>query len=1351
MATTLSNNISKWPIGVFKYNLGNIWETLSKNIGKFGEYDGYSTPIGYLANPYYNEERNDSFFKNDNAKKNSNNYLDYVKQVHNVNISNINNTLQTWRDIDNDRIITRTIDSLDTVIDNVSNTSLTVSDTDTLLGDFSTYYLGVSMRDSYTANSKKSRIKNGISSDINSYFGINEQSHENGNIFNRYIIDENTGRLNYYIHNTTSPIYNKYYQNIGTESGKWRNYYQLLSVTNNVTKSYLYGSIFGLDLVDELGLYSGVLNINALGTTLSIENYLSNNHSRYTLFNTYFDKIIGSFGSVSYFTDSNSNVIRYKLNDIGNYTLNSSTLYEYGESQLPDESDGGHSIREYKSNAGVAHGIYDTDISEYNNSDLISKTNTAFQNGQYRTLISRFYGNALDEKSASEINTAVDKWTNVYGISHGRNLLKKIPSTENTYVDPYCRVWTYHHQYHRLLDAIRPFSNANANGKTSIMTQRDLTGGESDSGSTYHWNLFSSRGNGNNFSIGRDRLDDYGVINKNNGLVNFAPIKNGKVSSFGLFEGDNKKDVDIKKCMFSIENLAWKGKIGHEGKYRLSDEQTGPLGGRIMWFPPYNMKINENSTANWISTDFIGRGEPIITYTNTNRRGSIQFSILIDHPSVVDYWRLSHKPENGNGEEDTINGDEQTLLRFFAGCDILIPQPFSLESKPIEKKKEDVVQPKKEETYKKIVFFVFFPNNYSGMDDYPNANARHTNINAIQYLLNGLGTQMMINTSLSQNLVDIPTDISTVYKYNNQTVGGYETRIGNNGISIVDGYDKLTGKTIYNGSVSKGKANTQGKIIINNIGPSNITLASRYVSPNNFNGNSNWCYRVDNHWCGQYFNLNKNNYLDRNSHGLNSYQGLSTVKSTAEKLGWIKKNDDNIILVSLADMYCAVDSTAMSNALKDLYNTDNVNAIKNVLNDTKNIKDIKVYGYASIQGYGEKSKLGYWRDKTNGNTILKYSNNLTPNEVLANDRATTVKNWINDVIKGLDKKAVVENTNQNTVKGSSTDKKTTIDNTGRITGNVDNLSYDKFYRCARVEISYSDTEEPISAKETVSNGINQIASTNMSSLGSSIFVSKKYGTCHVPNSVLSSLTSLKDNTEIQDNYIMNNSSWIDDSKMKKQAIIDKNNSQTNNNKPKPVDYETGKNNFLMRYDMESLFFNEVKTEDPFLYSQISQKIKYFDPAFHSITPEGFNARLTFLNQCMRQGHTISANENGKDTGNANNMSFGRPPICVLRIGDFYNTKIAIESMNIDYESWDLNIEGIGVQPMIANVNLSFMFLGGSDLAGPISRLQNALSFNYYANTGVYDNRSEMIEYNSDGTPKYFKGMDYLDNSNNNAK
>ena len=100
------------------------------------------------------------------------------------------------------------------------------------------------------------------------------------------------------------------------------------------------------------------------------------------------------------------------------------------------------------------------------------------------------------------------------------------------------------------------------------------------------------------------------------------------------------------------------------------------------------------------------------------------------------------------------------------------------------------------------------------------------------------------------------------------------------------------------------------------------------------------------------------------------------------------------------------------------------------------------------------------------------------------------------------------------------------------------------------------------------------------------------------------------------------------------------------------------------------------------------------------------------------------------------------------MGDFYNTKIVITNLSIQYDNaqWDLNPEGIGVMPVFAKISLSFVFLGGSDLSGPISRLQNAVSFNYYANTGVYDDRAEMVEYESNGSGKEikFKPFSYPD-------
>lgn len=171
-----------------------------------------------------------------------------------------------------------------------------------------------------------------------------------------------------------------------------------------------------------------------------------------------------------------------------------------------------------------------------------------------------------------------------------------------------------------------------------------------------------------------------------------------------------------------------------------------------------------------------------------------------------------------------------------------------------------------------------------------------------------------------------------------------------------------------------------------------------------------------------------------------------------------------------------------------------------------------------------------------------------------------------------------------------------------------------------------------------------------------------------------------------------------------------------------------------KFYTECNYFEQLTDIDPFVFDSFREKIRYFHPAFHSTTPEGLNSRLTFLLQCTRQGKTFE--EQG-----ANNLAFGRPPVCILRIGDFYNTKIVIDNISIDYEPlvWDLNPEGVGVQPMIANVSMSFKFIGASSLMGPINKLQNALSFNYFANTQVYDVRADYLA--KDGTTKDADGND----------
>ena len=158
---------------------------------------------------------------------------------------------------------------------------------------------------------------------------------------------------------------------------------------------------------------------------------------------------------------------------------------------------------------------------------------------------------------------------------------------------------------------------------------------------------------------------------------------------------------------------------------------------------------------------------------------------------------------------------------------------------------------------------------------------------------------------------------------------------------------------------------------------------------------------------------------------------------------------------------------------------------------------------------------------------------------------------------------------------------------------------------------------------------------------------------------------------------------------------------------------------------EGNYFKHLEEHEEFVYASLKRKLKHFHPSFHSMTPEGLNSRLTFLLQCTRPGHTIPVvDKDGQaiEGKHVENTAFGSPPVCVLRIGDFYNTKIAIDNMSVSYEPllFDLNPEGIGVQPMIADIQMNFKFIGGQSLKEPVSRLQNALSNNFFANTEVYN-------------------------------
>jgi hypothetical protein len=144
--------------------------------------------------------------------------------------------------------------------------------------------------------------------------------------------------------------------------------------------------------------------------------------------------------------------------------------------------------------------------------------------------------------------------------------------------------------------------------------------------------------------------------------LNIAPLKNP--GSTNIMPDDSfGKGGYAKKYMFSIENLAWRTSSRPGFTYdELPVCEKGPNGGRVMWFPPYDIKFTESSTPTFQGTDFLGRPEPIYTYKSTTRTGTLSWKIIVDHPSVMNI--VAEKQLKGQNK-DKLNS---IMDSFFAGC-----------------------------------------------------------------------------------------------------------------------------------------------------------------------------------------------------------------------------------------------------------------------------------------------------------------------------------------------------------------------------------------------------------------------------------------------------------------------------------------------------------------------------------------------------------------------------------------------------------------------------------------------------------------------------------------------------------
>lgn len=745
------------------------------------------------------------------------------------------------------------------------------------------------------------------------------------------------------------------------------------------------------------------------------------------------------------------------------------TFYKELEDGIAGKELGDNTADSMKAMNSAAGDVYEYGVQ----SSLLHRTARMFANGVIGSLVNRFHGNIKGDDPLTSGSR--------YGISRGRNLLmESFTPGGNGYSNPYCRVWTASHQYARLHDRIRPFMKDGGFMKLSDVQAK----------------YGSLRPNGSTES-----LDKYSVLQPS-GFVKITPTERSTSGS-------------IKNYMFSIENLAWKDILRDTETDAVSEEQRGPNGGRIMWFPPYGLNFTENVNVNWVSNSFIGRGEDIHTYVSTVRSGTLDFIIICDHPSVIDKWAA--------GKYGYDSRNENRLLRFFAGCDDL--NDGIQEIKEAEEEPQDETEPSTDPEpvfhTRKICYVVFFPNNFSGRDYITNPESMEEAINVIKQYNEG---------------ENFPTNFSDE-AYKNQILQNWNLHA--DGIVAEDYKDEI-------------RTNLLG-------GEPDIEIH----------------YSSD--------------------------------------------------LDSIAENFKGGTVYGMSVG-------------------TYEIKKVSARGYASSHGY--------------------YDDNIT----LAKSRAKFISQWARmrcDDIRAkdidIDSPSIIDIIDIDGLKS------------------VNSLDA-RLARAAvlTVEISWQENNQPTSPQVTddasaVVEGIN---------MGG--------GAREVDTAGSGRNERTATETVGMDEYT---------------------------------------------YDNEYLYFKNLEASNPMVWRAIVEKVRHFDPAFHSVTPEGYNARLTFLHQCTRQGPTrsVSGGRTGEESSNylkfAGNLSFGRAPYCILRIGDFYNTKICITSMSISYDSgnglqWDLNPEGTGVQPMFAKVSLTFNFLGGQDLSGPIERLQNAVTANFYANASVYDRHAD---------------------------
>lgn len=808
------------------------------------------------------------------------------------------------------------------------------------------------------------------------------------------------------------------------------------------------------------------------------------------------------------------------------------------------------------------------DDTKSNVKGILSKTKELYNNHVIKTLSNRYYTG--EENSKVEfIDTAKSR----VGNSHGRNLLKsgRYKSAHGGddkygYDNPYCRVWTNSHQYKTYGDIIRSktwyYENLDDNG--NIKKQLDKS--------------YKTKEGLN------------GTVLQKSGIVRITPNPNG----------------DIKNCMFSITNLAL-------DDYAINQKDGSASLTKTMWFPPYDLSFQETVSVQWDEKQFIGRGEPIYSYVNTKRSGTLSFTMLIDHPSILNIMKDMEKTAEGEDYENEV-------LRFFAGSGKTELKTKMMEKTTTERGIVGETEPREREVPNEDAetkqFSIYFPFNYAGEKLSGNEKPQEW----VKYLYEGRNAANRGVVLVTQPAEETPIDVKHIKEWTRDYLRekkyfekeeGYDFQIfvnfGPDGEKVLCRLDIKGNKEKY-------------------------SLKHKVVKE----------LEYDNH---EAYELYKWNGYEMKDGGLYCEEDLNIASyfDSATCQGYMKFYHP-VVLPSGDKKYdnggkahCFFYRTRRKTPCFDI--SDNCYDNKSFkLNSTAGENDFSfadIYKFFNEYNLSEQKLLDIFNNVNEVSfEIIGHYIDGQEDDDIGITRAKNVKSWIEGM--GTDKGIYI-------VEITTSSKKEKIKDIS-----VNSKSNKK---ARRVDVIIKVNPTRI---ETID--------------GDPIYgdVVKKY-TEHEHDNV---------NNDTPSYYSIND---------------------------------------------EYTFFRDIAENDQFTYNKIIDKVKYFSPAYHSMTPEGFNKRLGFLHQCTRPGPTIKT---GGQNGVAGNSVFGRAPFCELRIGDFINTTIVITSLSVSYENgngiqWDLNPEGIGVQPMFAKVNMSIEILGGQSLEGPVRMLNNAISNNFYANTGAY--------------------------------